>query len=337
MAGLSPAAASAAVPGSRVSAATASTEVYPVPADGVFRLIGAGWGHGRGMSQWGAYQAATEGATFSTILGFYYPGTTLAPGPARRIRVLLTSDRGRDLVVRARPTLAIALGGGGARRLAGKPAGCRKAATSWRARATKSGLRLSAYCGKWRTVRTTSARTVTFSTRDGLVGTRNGSLRRGYRGTVTAVRSGSRSVSVVNTVPLEQYLRTVVPAESSASWPREALRAQAVAARTYAAAEAGARSPGSFDVYDSTRSQVYRAAFAYTRSWRVSARREFAATDAAIADTARLMVTVQGHSRAHPVQLVERRGLRGVTVGPHGRARGSVGRPGHGQPSAFLA
>ena len=265
-----------------------------MPADGVFRLSGGGWGHGRGMSQWGAYQAATEGVAFRMILAFYYPGTTLAQVGSAKIRVLLTSDTGRDLVVRARPTLAAAVGSGAARRLPTKPAGCRKAATSWRARATKSGLRLAAYCGSWRTVRSTSARTITFSTAEALVGTRVGSVRRGYRGSVSAVRTGSRSVRVVNTVPMEQYLRTVVPAEVSASWPQEALRAQAVAARTYAATEARGRADGTFDVYDSTRSQVYRAAVAYNRSWRVVAAREQVQTDAAIRASAGLMVTVGG-------------------------------------------
>lgn len=265
-----------------------------MPADGTFRLVGGGWGHGRGMSQWGAYQAATEGASYQSILRFYYPGTTLTALPGQRIRVLLTSDTGRDLVVRARPKFAAAIGGAAARRLPAKPAGCRSAATSWRARATKSGLRLSAYCRSWRTVRTTAARSITFSSGEGLVLTRNGSVRRGYRGTVSAVRTGSRSVQVVNTVALELYLRTVVPAEVSASWPREALRAQAVAARTYALAEARARSGGAFDVYDSTRSQVYRAAIAYSGSWRVVASREHAATNAAIRDTAAVTVTTQG-------------------------------------------
>ena len=46
-------------------------ESIPTPADGVFRMTGSGWGHGRGLSQWGAYQAASEGRTYSEILAFY--------------------------------------------------------------------------------------------------------------------------------------------------------------------------------------------------------------------------------------------------------------------------
>ncbi len=87
--------------GAPVSAA--EPEVYPVPADGVFRMQGSGWGHGRGMSQWGAYQAAATGVLHPQILSFYYPGTVLAPMPDALVRVLLASDTGRDLVVRATP------------------------------------------------------------------------------------------------------------------------------------------------------------------------------------------------------------------------------------------
>jgi stage II sporulation protein D len=271
-----------------------ASEVFPVPADGIFRFSGRGWGHGRGMSQWGAYQAATEGVSFRKILAFYYPRTSLAKAGSTRIRVLLTSDTGRDLVVRATPTLSAAVGDAPSRRLAAKPAGCGTEATSWRAGATAAGLRLAAYCKGWRTVSTTAAATIRFSTPAGIVGTNNDSVRRGYRGWVSAIRTGPSSVIVVNSVPVERYLRTVVPAETSASWPREALRAQAVAARTYAATEASSRKGGLFDVYDSTRSQVYLAGFAYDASWRVVVTREHPRTNAAIQDTEGLQVMSGG-------------------------------------------
>ena len=72
---------------------------------------------------------------------------------------------------------------------------------------------------------------------------------------------------------MEQYLRGVVPAEMPSSWPTEALRAQAVASRSYAVRKLR---PGVtyYDITDDTRSQVY-----------LGARAERAATDAAIADT----------------------------------------------------
>ena len=59
---------------------------------------------------------------------------------------------------------------------------------------------------------------------------------RTYRGTITQVW-GDGALRTVNTVSVEQYLRSVVPRESPASWHQEALRSQAVAARSYALAE----------------------------------------------------------------------------------------------------
>jgi hypothetical protein len=278
--------------GAPVSAA--EPEVYPVPADGVFRMQGSGWGHGRGMSQWGAYQAALTGVTYPQILSFYFPGTVLAPMPDAQVRVLLASDTGRDLVVRATPGLTVTQVGSDPIQLPVTPGGCATPATRWRVRASGSGMTLAVFCGSWRTADKVAGSTLEFAVPDDLVGTENGTSRRGYRGTVTAIRTGSRSLQVVNTLPLELYLRPVVATEVSPSWPVEALRAQAVAARSYAAHEALGRAKQSFDVYDSTRSQAYPGAVWYDSSWRVVRNREHPATDAAVADTAGQQVTVAG-------------------------------------------
>lgn len=278
-----------------VAPATAvEPEVFPVPADGVYRMQGSGWGHGRGMSQWGAFQAALTGVAHPQILSFYYPGTTLVPMPDALIRVLLASDTGRDLVVRATPGLTVTQAGVDAIALPVTPSGCASPATRWRVRASGSALKLAVYCGRWLTVDTVAGSSLEFAVPDGLVGTQNGSVRRGYRGTVTAIRTGSRSVQVVNTLPMELYLRPVVAAEVSPSWPVEALRAQAVAARSYAAHGALGRAKHTFDVYDSTRSQAYPGAVAYDASWRIVRSREHPNTDAAIADTAGIQVTIGG-------------------------------------------
>jgi stage II sporulation protein D len=77
-----------------------------------------------------------------------------------------------------------------------------------------------------------------------------------YRGTLT-LSLGAGSVSVVNTLGLDSYLRGVVPVEMPSTWPAEALRAQAIAARSYAVRRLHPKT-GSYDVYDDTRSQVYR-------------------------------------------------------------------------------
>ena len=96
-------------------------------------------------------------------------------------------------------------------------------------------------------------------------------------GTKVRVLIGSK----VHEIALDTYVRGVVAAEVSASWPLAALEAQAVASRTYAlTAHAGG---AKFDVYADTRSQVYRGVTAQTPQ-----------TNAAVADTAGQIVTYQG-------------------------------------------
>ena len=276
------------------TAADPVPETYATPADGVFRVIGSGWGHGRGMSQWGAYQAATEGATFDQILSFYYPGTVLAPLPASTVRVLISGDTGRDLVVRATPGLTAQQAGSDPVVLPDAPPRCASPVTRWRVRAVGASMRLDAYCRRWVPVDRVKGPSLSFASPDGIVATQNGVVRRGYRGTVTANRLGPRSVQVVNAVPMEDYLRSVVAAEVSPSWPDEALKAQAVAARSYAARESVGRAGRTFDVYDSTRSQAYPGALWFSSTWQVVRTREHVRTDQAIAATAGLHVTVDG-------------------------------------------
>lgn len=88
---------------------------------------------------------------------------------------------------------------------------------------------------------------------------------RRYRGQLQILASGS-GLRAINHLPLEQYLASVVGSEMPASWPQAALRAQAVAARTYVLRQ---RKPGGlFDVTATTASQVYRGVEAETASTR---------------------------------------------------------------------
>ena len=95
--------------------------------------------------------------------------------------------------------------------------------------------------------------------------------------TIVKVLVGSK----VKRVPLERYVRGVIGAEMSPSWPAAALEAQAVASRTYALTSHAGGSR--FDVYSDTRSQVYRGVAA-----------ESAATNAAVAATAGQIVLYAG-------------------------------------------
>ena len=77
-----------------------------------------------------------------------------------------------------------------------------------------------------------------------------------YRGRLTLVL-GKSSASVVNTLGLDDYLKGVVPVEMPASWPAEALKAQVIVARSWTVRHLHPTT-GTFDVYDTSRSQVYR-------------------------------------------------------------------------------
>jgi stage II sporulation protein D len=89
--------------------------------------------------------------------------------------------------------------------------------------------------------------------------------QRSYRGRLVVAIKGS-ALQAINTVDLESYLPSVVGSEMPASWPQAALRAQAVAARTYALRQRSASQP--FDVSATVASQVYKGVEAETPSTR---------------------------------------------------------------------
>jgi stage II sporulation protein D len=84
-------------------------------------------------------------------------------------------------------------------------------------------------------------------------------VTRSYRGSIELVlppKNGA-GITVINELSLEEYLYSVVPAEMPASWPSEALKVQAVAARTYALSQIGSYANAGFDVKGSISSQAY--------------------------------------------------------------------------------
>jgi stage II sporulation protein D len=67
---------------------------------GSFTIRGAGWGHGWGMSQYGAYGAARKGLSWKQVLAFYYRGTQLSTMPSgTKIKVWVSSDNDNSLRV----------------------------------------------------------------------------------------------------------------------------------------------------------------------------------------------------------------------------------------------
>jgi stage II sporulation protein D len=230
---------------------------------------GHGWGHGVGLSQYGAYgYALREGRDHRFILAHYYTGSGYGTAPGARMRVRLKRARAQRIggATRARAANGRRLGLSEAR--------------IYRFRARSGGKIDVIYKGR-RRARLVAPVTVTGGVSTTLRGTAdNGVLNGAYRGRLVLVRDGG-AVLAVNSVGLEQYLYGVVPAEMPASWPAEALAAQAVVARSYALRSR--RPTAVYDVFSDTRSQVYRGVLAETT-----------ATNAAVRATKAKVVTAGG-------------------------------------------
>jgi len=240
------------------------------PAHGASRLVisGAGFGHGIGMSQYGAMGYARAGADHAAILAHYYTGTQLGRlGGPQAVRVLLkTSTR-------------IVFSG------AGSVAGQRTldpAQTYSAVRGLAGGVRLRSASG--RELGTYQAPlTITGGPAGVQVRGRsqNGVSNGSYRGTLEIRPAAIGGVSAINALDLESYVRGVVAGEMPSDWPQEALRAQADAARTYALSTT--KAGDGFDQYADTRSQMYKGIAGET-----------AATDLAVAATAGEIVLFDG-------------------------------------------
>jgi len=244
--------------------------VATAPAQAASRLIvrGGGFGHGIGMSQYGALGFAQQGKDHAFILGHYYTGTRVArlDGPSQ-VRVLLQSA--------SRISFSGAASLPGVRRL--------DPGTTYRAtRRLNGAVTLRSASGKLvgtyespLTV-TGSAEAIRLRGRSG-----NATSNGRYRGSLQIRPAAGGGLNAINQVDLEDYIRGVVAGESPASWPAEALRAQAVAARTYAITTS--KGGAGFDQYADTRSQVYNGIAG-----------ERPTTDAAVAATRGEIVTYEG-------------------------------------------
>ena len=84
-----------------------------------------------------------------------------------------------------------------------------------------------------------------------------------YRG-ILMIQNKNKKLTVINNIDLEEYLKGVVPSEMPSSWELEALKAQAIAARSYALANLGKRASLGFDLKDTPEDQAYGGASAET-------------------------------------------------------------------------
>ncbi len=197
-----------------------------------FAIRGHGWGHGLGLAQYGAYgYARDEGRSYQWILEHYYQGTTLGAAGVGRVKVLLADGAGQLSIGSAAPFTVTA--SGHTYNLTGT-------------HVLRPNMRIVSANGQTRTL-TEPVRFDPGSSPIRLAG-------HSYRGFLRVRVEGGR-LSAVNDVGLEQYVKGVVAREMPASWHPEALKAQAVVARTYGLVSR--KSNAWFDLYDDTRSQVY--------------------------------------------------------------------------------
>jgi stage II sporulation protein D len=232
------------------SGASAASTVY---------VQGAGNGHGIGMSQYGAYGYALHGKSYRWILAHYYRGTSIGTAnPRQTVTVLLSTG-------------SAAFSGAtkaGAKKL--------KAGKTYVVQPNADGtLTLAPVGGGKRITELAAPLTVSGPGPLDLAGLGQ------YRGSLEFRPDGSGGIETVNVIGLEDYVRGVIAAEMPANWSAEALKAQAVAARTYAiTSDAGGTD---FDLYADTRSQMYGGVAAETPS-----------SDAAVAATRSQIVTYDG-------------------------------------------
>lgn len=232
-------------------------------------LVGHGFGHGRGLGQYGAYGYALDyGWKSPQILDHYYGGTVAGSRPNDAIRVQLTAWTGGTMAVTSDAQFQVGSWGLVG---AGSLVEVYEASGRWFMRTWAGGCSRTA--GPYGPYEIGNPR-VTPSAPGGSLGsllTLCGSERRTYRGSLEVVPVNGQT-NVVNELPMESYLRGVVPRESPASWatqgatdpstgrPRgfQAIAAQSVAARSYAWAEN--RKPGFWKTCDTTSCQVYGGA-----------------------------------------------------------------------------
>jgi stage II sporulation protein D len=209
---------------------------------------GRGWGHGIGLSQYGAKGYADHGFSADKILRHYYTGSQKGTVSNSTVRVHIAASRSFINLTSASQYYLVDL--------STKKRYTLKKSSNYRV--YKYGTRYKLYNVSSRKTERICKGPLYF--REGrsplmlLNSNDNGRKKIKYRGSLKVVLRGS-IFNVINYIKLESYLRGVISSEMPSSWHIEALKAQAVAARSYAVASKKNR--GDFDLYSTVLSQVY--------------------------------------------------------------------------------
>ena len=206
-------------------------------AERTFTFYGSGWGHGVGMSQWGSYGLALRGWSHQRILEHYYSGTNVAGAPWKpsRIRVGLVQGQG-DIRIKAEVTkLELRVGAPN-----GKLVGSVREGKTWTVDVRRGRYRVLNAKGQrvggqlWGSASEhLFAQYESFGSRAFIAETGHAYNRGWLEFNIYGSCGGCQNVlRLVASIPPQHYLFGL--AEVPSSWPEAALRAQAVAARTYA-------------------------------------------------------------------------------------------------------
>ena len=241
--------------------AVSVSQSYWVPVSKQIVVVGHGFGHGHGMSQYGAQGAALAGKSYTDIVDFYYPGTTWSKVRGS-VRVLIGENTSSDVVVSPAQGLTLTdLGDGSTYPLPDKPG-----VTRWRLAVAKDGGSVVAFrTNRWHRFRPDGRAELTGDgqlSADGPLTLWTPSGPRQYRGALRAASptAGATYRNTVNVLSMDDYVKGVVPYEMPASWAPEAVKAQAVAARTYATWSRNQYRHRYYQICDTSACQVYGGA-----------------------------------------------------------------------------
>ena len=239
------------------AAAVTTDQSYWVPVDKQVVVRGHGFGHGHGMSQYGAYGAALQGLSHKQILDFYYPGTAWSEVKGK-VRVLITADTSADLVVSPAAGLTLRDRGDGTTYELPEIDKVKR----WRLNVENGKTVVGYLTDRWTRWSPGDRETLKgdgelFAAGPLTLWTPAGA--RSYRGVLRAASpsSGSNDRDTVNVLSMDSYVQGVIPAEMPASWATEAVKAQAVAARTYASWSRAQNLNRYYQICDTTSCQVY--------------------------------------------------------------------------------
>ncbi|MFS3128233.1 SpoIID/LytB domain-containing protein [Nocardioides sp. Bht2] len=226
---------------------------FTVPNNNRLVVHGHGYGHGHGMSQYGAEGAARKGLNWKQILAFYYPGTKRSVQRGK-VKVQVSANGGG--AVQVSPRAGLRVRDHGAAKTWTLPSG---KANRWRLKLDgklRTVVQLRDANG-WRTWRTLKGQ-ASFRAAGKPITLWISGKATPYRGQLHYVGpANSKTRHTVNVIGINNYIRGVVPREMPATWSPNAVRAQAVAARTYASYEMQHPRSAYYQLCDTVSCQVY--------------------------------------------------------------------------------